>query len=58
MYFRILEEFICDNLEINPFDIYIYITDMTNERNKIKEENKTFLQTLTKKFPMQHMVVV
>ena len=47
MYFRILEEFICDNLEFNPFDRYI--SDMTNERNKFREENETFLQTLTKK---------
>ena len=44
---KILEGFICDNLEINPFERFII--DLTNKRNKYKEENKTLLQTLTKK---------
>ena len=44
---KILEGDICDNLEINPFEGFNI--DMTNKRNKYKEENKTLLQTLTKK---------
>ena len=42
---KILEGFVCDNLEFNPFERFIL--DMTNKRNKFKEENKTFLQSLT-----------
>ena len=44
---EILEGFISDKLEINPFERFI--TDKTNKRNKFQEENKTLLQTLTKK---------
>ena len=44
---EILEGFFCDNLEFNPFERIII--DLTNKRNKFKEENKTLLQTLTKK---------
>ena len=44
---KILEGFFCDNLEFNPFERFII--DMTNKRNKFKEENKTLLQTLIKK---------
>ena len=44
---KMLERFICDNLEFNPSERFII--DMTNKRNKFKEENKTLLQTLTKK---------
>ena len=44
---KINEGFFCDNLEFNLFE-RINI-DMTNERNKYKEENKTLLQTITKK---------
>ena len=44
---EILEGFICDKLEFNPFERFII--DKTNKRNKFKEENKTLLQTLTKK---------
>ena len=44
---KILEGFICDNLEFNPFERLN--KDMTDKRNKYKEENKTILQTLTKK---------
>ena len=44
---KILERFICDNLEFNPFERFFI--NMTNKRNKFKEENKTLLQTLTKK---------
>ena len=43
---KILEGFVCDNLEFNPFERFII--DMSNKRNKFKEENKTLLQTLTK----------
>ena len=42
-----LEGFICDNLEINPFERFTI--DFTNRRNKYKEENKPLLQTLTEK---------
>ena len=38
---KILEGFMCDNLEFNPFERFII--DMTNKRNKFKEENKTIL---------------
>ena len=31
---------------------------MTEKRNKLREENKTFLQTLTKKFLILYTVVV
>ena len=44
---KILEGFIGDNLEFNPFERFII--DMTNKRIKFIEENKTFLQTLNKK---------
>ena len=44
---EIVEGFICDNLEFNPFERFII--DMTDKRNKFTEENKTLLQTLTKK---------
>ena len=44
---KILEGFICDNIEFNPFERFII--DMTNKRKKYKEENKTLLQTLTEK---------
>ena len=44
---KILEGFICDNLDFNPFERFII--DMTSKRNKFKGENKTLLQTLTKK---------
>ena len=44
---KILEGFIEDNIEFNPFERFII--DMTNKRNKFTEENKTLLQTLTKK---------
>ena len=44
---KILEGFICDNLEFNPFERFII--DMTNKRIKYKEENKTLLQTITTK---------
>ena len=44
---KMLEGFICDNLEFYPFERFII--DSTNKRNKFKEENKTFLQPLTKK---------
>ena len=41
------KRFICDNLEFTLFERFIL--DMTNKRNKFTEENKTLLQTLTKK---------
>ena len=44
---KILEGFICDNLEFSQFERFIL--DMTDKRNKYEEENKTLLQTLTKK---------
>ena len=44
---KILEGFVCNNLEFNPFERFFI--DMTNKRNKYKEENKTLLQTLPKK---------
>ena len=44
---KILEGLICDNLEFNPFEKFIL--DMTDKGNKYKDENKTFLQTITKK---------
>ena len=44
---QILEGFVYHNLDFNPFERFII--DMTNKRNKFKEEKKTFLQTLTKK---------
>ena len=53
---KILEGFICDNLEFNPFERFII--DMTNKRNKFKEENKTILQTITKKVSNGYMAVV
>ena len=36
---KIIEGFICDKLEFNPFERFI--VDMTIKRNKFKEENKT-----------------
>ena len=36
---KILEGFICDNLEFNPFERFLI--DMTNRRSNFKEENKT-----------------
>ena len=54
--FKILGGFICDNLDFNPCERFFI--DMTNKRNKFKEENKTLLQTLTKKFLIRYMVVV
>ena len=44
---KILKVFICGKLEFYPFERFI--VDMTNERKKFKEENKTLLQALTKK---------
>ena len=44
---KILEGFICDNLEFNPFERFLI--DMTNKRSNYKDEIKTLLQTLTKK---------
>ena len=44
---KILEGFVCDNLKFNPFEGFII--DITDKKNKYKEENKTLLQTLTKK---------
>ena len=41
------EEFICDNLEFNPFENFVI--KMTEKRNKYKKEKKELLQTLTKK---------
>ena len=43
---KILEGFICDNLEINPFGEII--TDMTDKRNKFKENDKLLMQTISK----------
>ena len=53
---KMLEDFICDNLEFIPFERFII--DMTNKRNNFKEENKTLLQTLTEMFLIQYMMVV
>ena len=36
---KILEGFICDNLEFNPLERFLI--DMTNRRSNFKEENKT-----------------
>ena len=44
---EILEGFNCDNLEFNPYERFFL--DMTNKRNKFKEESKTLVQTLTEK---------
>ena len=44
---KILQSFMCDILEFNPFERLI--EDMADKRNKFKEENKTLLQILTKK---------
>ena len=41
---KILEVFLCDNLEISPFERFII--DITDNRKKFKEENKTLFQTL------------
>ena len=41
------ERFKCDNSEFKPFERFLI--DMTNKRSNYKEENKTLLQTLTKK---------
>ena len=38
---KMLEGFICDNLEFNPFERFNI--GITSKRNKFKEENKTFL---------------
>ena len=52
---KILESFIRDSLEFNPFESFIIV--MTNKRNKFKEENKTLLQTITEMSLIQYMVV-
>ena len=44
---KILESFLCDNLEVYPFERFII--DMTTKRNEFKKQGKTLLQTLTKK---------
>ena len=53
---KFVEGIICDNLEFNQFERII--KDMTDKRNKFEEKNETLLQTLTKKFLNQIMVVV
>ena len=50
------EGFNIDILAFNHFERFII--DTTDERNNFQEENKTLLQTLTKKFLFQYMVVV
>ena len=42
----ILEKYIWDNVQFNPFEKITI--DMTGKRNKFKKEIKTLLQTLTK----------
>ena len=44
---KLLEGFICDILEFNLFERFL--KQMTEKRNKFKEENRACLQTLTKK---------
>ena len=44
---KILEGFLCDNLGFNPFES-LFI-DVTDKRIKLKEEDKMFIQTITKK---------
>ena len=53
---KILERFICDKLEFNPLERFTI--DMMNKRGNFKEENKSLLQTLTKEFLIQYIVVV
>ena len=53
---KILEGFICVNLEINPIERFII--GMTEKRSKFTEENKTLLKTLTKKILTQYTVVL
>ena len=44
---KMIEGYICDNLEFNSSERFFIF--MTDKRNIFKQENKFFLQTLTKK---------
>ena len=53
---KILEGFVCNNLEFSPFERFV--KDMTNKEINIKKKTKRYCKHYLKKFLTQYMVVV